>query len=587
MKSLAVWFSLLVCAVSLTAQQSAPPAFGEVVEVNVVNLEVYVTGRDGKRVTGLGKEDFQVFEDGKPVAITNFEAVSPVPVTPLIEPPPAAPRAPAPAPPPEPVAEDGINLVVFIDNYFILPGNRARTLKQVSEFLERELRPADRVMIATYDLGLRIRLPFTTDRAAVTAALASLDKAGAWGTQLENNRQTTLEHILSLPDGPCGLQAGAIAGSYAESARQEVLRSISGTLALVNSLSGVPGRKAMLHVSDGVPLTPGEDIFLVIAEICSGSGLTQGFSMSNDIGREGAGGFSGSSALLDAKRYTTANQFNTLAAHANANRVTLYTLQASGLAGPASARADLGPGKSPLQLPTVSFGLAENLRDSLNVLAKETGGRAIFNANDLRGDLAALREDFGSYYSLGYTPAHAGDGREHRIEVKVKGRGLRVRHRLSYRDKPSLEQAVDRTLAALYYGIEDNPLGARLALGAVQAAEGGTYSVPVKLRIPLGNLALAPQGEELAGSFRVLVATHADKGESSPVRQVTVPIRVPRERAKAWLDYTVTLKLAAGEQRLAVAVRDEATALTSFLGRGMRVGGDAGPATGPLTETGK
>jgi len=57
-----------------------PPSFGEVMEVNVVNIEVYVTDRDGKRVTGLRKEDFEVLEDGKPVGITNFSAVArPVP----------------------------------------------------------------------------------------------------------------------------------------------------------------------------------------------------------------------------------------------------------------------------------------------------------------------------------------------------------------------------------------------------------------------------------------------------------------------------------------------------------------------------
>src|SRR5512144_2526999 len=64
----------------------APPSFGETVEVNVVNVDVYVTDKDGKRVTNLRKGDFQVFEDGKPVEITNFAGI-------------AAPRAETAAPP--------------------------------------------------------------------------------------------------------------------------------------------------------------------------------------------------------------------------------------------------------------------------------------------------------------------------------------------------------------------------------------------------------------------------------------------------------------------------------------------------------
>src|SRR5947209_2836247 len=47
----------------------------EVVDVSVVNVDVYVTDRQGKRVPGLAKNDFEMFEDGKPVAITNFYAV--------------------------------------------------------------------------------------------------------------------------------------------------------------------------------------------------------------------------------------------------------------------------------------------------------------------------------------------------------------------------------------------------------------------------------------------------------------------------------------------------------------------------------
>ena len=52
-------FALLAaCApAALAAPAAAPPAapqgFGEVVEVNVVNVEVYVTDKDGNRVTGL------------------------------------------------------------------------------------------------------------------------------------------------------------------------------------------------------------------------------------------------------------------------------------------------------------------------------------------------------------------------------------------------------------------------------------------------------------------------------------------------------------------------------------------------------
>src|SRR5688500_5203049 len=61
------------------APPAAPPAddaFGESVDVNVVNVEVYVTDKQGRPVTGLRREDFDLLEDGKKVEVTNFEALT-------------------------------------------------------------------------------------------------------------------------------------------------------------------------------------------------------------------------------------------------------------------------------------------------------------------------------------------------------------------------------------------------------------------------------------------------------------------------------------------------------------------------------
>ena len=49
--------------------------FFDTVDVYVVNVEVIVTDQDGNPVTGLTRDDFEVFEDGKKVELTNFFAV--------------------------------------------------------------------------------------------------------------------------------------------------------------------------------------------------------------------------------------------------------------------------------------------------------------------------------------------------------------------------------------------------------------------------------------------------------------------------------------------------------------------------------
>ena len=47
--------------------------FGASVEVRVVDVDVVVTDKAGRRVTRLTRNDFEVLEDGKPQTIPNFD----------------------------------------------------------------------------------------------------------------------------------------------------------------------------------------------------------------------------------------------------------------------------------------------------------------------------------------------------------------------------------------------------------------------------------------------------------------------------------------------------------------------------------
>src|SRR5262249_14194226 len=149
--------------------------------------------------------------------------------------------------------------------------------------------------------------------------------------------------------------------------------------------------------------------------------------------------------------------------------------------------------------------------------------------------------------------------------------------------KPRLERVVDRTLAGLLYGYEDNPLEIQVEVGDATAAAPGTWSVPVRLRIPLFKLTLLPTETSFDGKLRLFVATGNASGQRSPVGQVEVPVHIPRDKALTALGqyylYEVKLTLEAGEQQVAVAVSDEPSTTTSFLARSLTLGPpDATPA---------
>ncbi len=429
-------------------------------------------------------------------------------------------------------------------------------------------------------------------QAAVDAALKSAETAGAQGQLGDQARRSAFRTLYDMHNiSPCAIENVRPVEAYAAETRDEALRTAGALRVIVNSLSGVPGHRALLFVSDGISVTPGEELFQALAELCGGStepnDLSSGNSNKEARGGDGGAKYDPRQAPLDAQKYSVAKRFEDLAAHASANRVTLYTLQASGLRGFAAGGAELDPGERRLLSSSVQMIQTTNLRGTLSALAVDTGGRAMFDANDLGPELGRMQEDFESYYSLGYSPAHHGDGRQHKVDVKLKRPGLRVRYRPSYRDKPAMEKAVDRTLTALLHGIEDNPLEVALELGPqTREAASNTWAVPIQLKIPLYKLAIIPKdgGDSYQGRLRLLVATRDGKGGTSSVRQVEVPLEISRKEVLNALGqhylYTLTLKMPAGEQRVAVAVRDELSATTSYLSRAVTVSAATAAAVG-------
>jgi hypothetical protein len=70
----------------------------------------------------------------------------------------------------------------------------------------------------------------------------------------------------------------------------------------------------------------------------------------------------------------------------------------------------------------------------LQLLADETGGRAILGTNALDRGLGELAADLASYYSLGVRPPEGfADGGDAAVEVRVERRGARARHRRTVR----------------------------------------------------------------------------------------------------------------------------------------------------------
>ncbi len=542
------------------AQAVAAPAlpigsgdFFESIDVSVVNVDVYVTDKKGNRIHGLTRADFEMFEDKKPMGITNFYAVlegRPVP-TPeeLANPAPAAPGA-VPGMPPAIPEDQRLHLVVYVDNFNIHPFSRNKVFGALREFLRSDLTPGDRVMLMTYDREPHVRRPFTSDPQVVASALFELEKLNAFATQNDSDRRELLRELEDIKDQNLAISR---VRTYADSMYSDLQFSIDSLKNTVSSLSGLPGRKAILYVSDGLPMIAGQDLFHYVQEKFSGSSST---------------------AIMESLNYDASRRYQELVAQANANRISFYTIDAEGLRTSSSVSAENRTGNTSGVVDSIH---TSNLQAPLQMIAEQTGGKAIYNTNDATKGLLTVAGDFKTYYSLGYSPVHSGDGRYHKIDVRTKRKDLVVRHREGYRDKTIEAKMSDGVVSALFYDVESNAMEIGVQRGVEVRRDDGLFTVPMEIRIPIGKLLLVPAEGVRQARVKVFFAAMDGEGGMSEVQSSIIPIVIPEAEVatavKQVYVYGISLMMRKGPQKLAVGVRDEVGATQAFTVRSMNIGG--------------
>jgi VWFA-related protein len=560
------------------AAAAAEPTYFESVDVDVVNVEVFVADRHGDPAVGLQREDFAVLEDGRPVPITHFFSAGAAADDRLPQPAPepAAGKGRAPVPAAAggatggagALAEQRLDLAVLVDNSTLTPPARNRALSSLRDFLASRLRPRDRVLVASYARELTVVQEPTSDRAAVAAALESISGESGAGVRRAAEMRQLLEEMarakppssrgdrVQAPSDPAGelrLQAASSIRGLAQEREQEG-RSALGSLArFVDALSGLPGRKALLLVSGGLSLRRDDSQLGILEAQLAG------------LSSKGPAG----SALAPLPASPEADftpLLRQVVEHANSSGVTLYTLLVADDAsyrradsrGSLARSASTGGGHFDRQEPMVR-------------LAAETGGSTALDPSEPAGFLGLIQHDFSAYYSLGYASAHPHDGKVHRLEVSVRDPGLRLRHRAAYRDRTGDERIRDRTVSALLFGIADNPLGMALELSDERRDPKGQMLVDLQVKIPMTNLVLLPGERFHRGRLTLFIGLGARRGWTSNLRRVELPFEVANEQlltANGQLaGYRTTLALRPEETVVAVGVRDELSQAESTVRR--------------------
>ncbi len=273
---------LILPGLPVRSQTAVPDANGRLVfkaNARTVLLDVVVTGRDGKPVQGLHKEDFQVGEDGHPQAITFFEEHSGAhPLT-------ASESSLPPLPPniftniPRVPPSDAVT-VLLLDSLNTPLSDQSNVRAKMLQYL-KDMQPGQRMAIFALSTQLRYVQGFTDDPALLASVLKN-QKNGAGqeaSAVLQSRAEIAVDQqtIANMVDGHALAAAAALKQFQAEqSTSQTALRAqmtLQALQELAQYLAGISGRKNVVWFSSAFPLVlfPNQD-------------LTDAFATNRDFG---------------------------------------------------------------------------------------------------------------------------------------------------------------------------------------------------------------------------------------------------------------------------------------------------------------
>jgi VWFA-related protein len=535
------------------AQQDPPldlPKLSEVIDVRVINVDVVVTDRKGMPITGLTKDDFELYENGQPKPITNFFEVEGTRAVNQVVEAPATPAPTAATPPPiVRIDETPENLrrriIFYIDNLSLAPFNRNRVFTNMKDFLKNVMRPGDEAMVATYNRSMKVRVPFTRDHRQIEIMLDTLAGESGLGIAARSERRGVEERIR---ESSSYSEAMSTARSYAQSVEHDLRQSVASINGLMTTLAGVEGKKILVLTSEGFPMQPGREAFYMVDEI----GREKGWS---NVG----------STMLESMHFDSSNLIQQVAKTANANGITMYTVHAAGLTGGTEMSAEH---RQPVPV-SVSTAAIQNTTESMQLMADLTGGLASVNTNNFDGAFKRIARDLEAYYSLGYRAGTERVDRQRYISVKVKNREYVVRNRQTFVEKSVYAEMSDRAVANLLYQTKDNDLKILARIGQARPTDDGFFRVPVDIHIPMTSLTLMPQGDaEHVGGFDVYVVVANKDNDMSDVARKSHQVRVPAERMKdlggKYYTYTLDMLIERGLNKISIGVVDQISNVTGF-----------------------
>ncbi len=519
-------FASFAALAFLDPAMAQQPTFRSAARLTIV--DVTVTDKEGRPIEGLTASDFAITEDGVPQTISQvaFQRVDSADAAALPPLPPTPPRSQSPVAPTvqpqissSPTGEIRYRnrrlLVLYFDLSAMPPPDQARAYAAARKFIGEQITAQDLVAVMTFQGGaVRVKQDFISDRAALQEVIETL----IYGEKRDAG---------DMPDQTTDVGT-AFGQDDAEFNILNTDRQLSALQTAATMLRNLPEEKSLVYFASGLRL--------------------------NGVDNQ---------AQLRA----------TINAAIRAN-MAIFPIDARGLV----AMAPLGDATqpSPTGLGLLTGQTAQNVmsnfqrsQDTLYSLAKDTGGKPLFDNNDLSLGIVQAASAIRSYYIIGFTSSHtAQDGRFHRIKVSLT-RDLAAD--LAYRQGYFADKTFAKFTSAdkerqledalmLENPVTDINLAMEVNYFQLNRAE---YFVPVSVKIPGSELALARR----RGAARTLIDFIGEVKDDYGITiqnvrdklDVKLSDQTAAELAKRPVQYETGFTLLPGKYVIKVLARDAET----------------------------
>jgi VWFA-related protein len=536
MRSLRSFFAFGLCGTLVWAQQTgtsrtAGPQEGPTLSINVQLIvePVVVKDKQGNFVSGLTANDFVVTEDGVPQTVRICERQN------LDE---TAKPLQALTPRDENITlyrqlsrmqiapEDAGNerykdrrlLALYFDMTAMQPAGQLRALAAAQQFVRTQMTTADLVAILRYQGGsVDILQDFTADRNRLLSILE---------TMIVGEGQGSAETVDDASSADTGAAFGQDDSEFNVFNTDRQLSALETATRILGHLSE---KKSLIYFAGGLRLNGIDNQAQLHATV--DAAIKAGVSFWPIDAR----GLVAQAPLGDATQGSEGN---------------------SGMYTGAAAQA-----------VTSNFQLSQ---DTLFALAGDTGGKALFDTNELTRGIVQAQQSIGDYYVLGYYSTNtAQDGKFRRVRVSLK-RDLEAR--LDYRQGYFASKVFSKFNAAgkerqledalmLEDPITDLTVAMEIDYFQLNRAE---YFVPVVVKIPGRELALAKRG----GAERTIIDFVGEIKDATGGATVTnvrdhVNIKLSdataAELARRPIEYDTGFTLLPGKYSIKILARDDET----------------------------